>query len=283
MSGRALDIARDRLDGGLVIEASAGTGKTYSVAAIVTRELALSEDLRIGQILITTFTRNAAAELRDRVRRRLASTIRMLRGELAAGDDPVVARIVADGETAAAVGRLARALVEFDSATISTIHGVCVRVLRAAGEEISSVVDADVTDRVVAEVVNDAVVGLAEDGPLWEEARLAVLVRAMLADPSSSCGTTRPTSTRRKQPASNRFGNCSWRVSPGCMQACPPRTPMPCCGGPGSWSATRVAPSCSRPSGDASGWRSWTRPKTPTPSSGDSSCGSFRVTMAGRW
>jgi len=183
MSGRALDIARDRLDGGLVIEASAGTGKTYSVAAIVTRELALSEDLRIGQILITTFTRNAAAELRDRVRRRLASTIRMLRGELAAGDDPVVARIVADGETAAAVGRLARALVEFDSATISTIHGVCVRVLRAAGEEISLVVDADVTDRVVAEVVNDAVVGLAEDGPLWEEARLAVLVRAMLADP----------------------------------------------------------------------------------------------------
>ena len=67
----ALDLATEQLVNGLVIEASAGTGKTYSVAALVAREIALREDLRIGNILITTFTRNAAAELRDRVRRRM--------------------------------------------------------------------------------------------------------------------------------------------------------------------------------------------------------------------
>ena len=69
-----LNLITDPLVNGLVVEASAGTGKTYSVAALVTRELATREDLRIGDILITTFTRNAAAELRDRVRARLVDT-----------------------------------------------------------------------------------------------------------------------------------------------------------------------------------------------------------------
>ena len=62
-----IDLASEKLLNGLVIEASAGTGKTYSVAALVAREIALREDLRISNILITTFTRNAAGELRDRV------------------------------------------------------------------------------------------------------------------------------------------------------------------------------------------------------------------------
>jgi exodeoxyribonuclease V beta subunit len=47
---------------GLFLEASAGTGKTYTVAALVTRELAMDDTLRIGDFLISTFTRNASAE-----------------------------------------------------------------------------------------------------------------------------------------------------------------------------------------------------------------------------
>ena len=82
-----LNLITDPLVNGLVVEASAGTGKTYSVAALVTRELATREDLRIGDILITTFTRNAAAELRDRVRARLVDTANQLRtGEVDAND-----------------------------------------------------------------------------------------------------------------------------------------------------------------------------------------------------
>ena len=66
-----LDLAQHVLTNGHTIEASAGTGKTYSVAALVTRAVAIDDDLRIDRILITTFTRGAAAELRDRLRRKL--------------------------------------------------------------------------------------------------------------------------------------------------------------------------------------------------------------------
>ena len=71
MSTNELDLQSHVLVNGHVIEASAGTGKTYSVAALVVRELAENEDLRIGNILITTFTRAAAAELKSRIRLRL--------------------------------------------------------------------------------------------------------------------------------------------------------------------------------------------------------------------
>lgn len=180
-----LDLANDRIDDGLVVEASAGTGKTYSVAAIVTREVGLREDLRIGQILITTFTRNAAAELRHRVRRRLAETVTALRrGTVDASDS--VGKLLADcdeGERLVRIHRLERALVEFDTATISTIHGVCSRVLRAAGVDATSMADREETERIIAEVVNDAVVAAAADGEHWDEIRLIELVTVLLSDP----------------------------------------------------------------------------------------------------
>ena len=180
-----LDLARDAVCHGLVVEASAGTGKTYSVAALVTRELALRDDLRIGQVLITTFTRNAAAELRDRVRRRLVDTIDLLASGADAGGD-VIAERLREGsaeEIAKRTTRLERALAEFDTATISTIHGVCSRVLRAAGFEAATVVDASVTDRLLTEVVNDVVVSHARTGARWDENRLRPLVAQLLADP----------------------------------------------------------------------------------------------------
>ena len=180
-----LDLARDAVCHGLVVEASAGTGKTYSVAALVTRELALRDDLRIGQVLITTFTRNAAAELRDRVRRRLVETIALLTSGDDAGGDAIVERLRegSDAEIAQRIARLERALAEFDTATISTIHGVCSRVLRAAGFEAATVVDASVTDRLLAEVVNDVVVSHARAGTRWDETRIRPLVAQLLADP----------------------------------------------------------------------------------------------------
>jgi len=180
-----LNLANDEITHGLVIEASAGTGKTYSVAAIVTRELALRDDLRIGQILITTFTRNAVAELRDRIRRRLVDTVRHLRGEVEVVGDEIAALLRAgDGaEVADRARRLERAVVEFDSAMISTIHGVCSRILRAAGVDVGSVSETDDTARIVAEVVNDLVVTHAADAQPLEEKKLLRLVSAMLGDP----------------------------------------------------------------------------------------------------
>lgn len=180
-----LDLLHDLFAHGLVVEASAGTGKTYSVAAIVTRELALNEDRRIGKILITTFTRNAAAELRDRVRRRLVETVGKLSGVLDAADDPLAEHLL-DGtptDIADRIRRLDRSLVEFDSATISTIHGVCSRVLRAAGIDLGSVIDSDEQTRIIEEVVNDLVVSHAHLEPRLDQARLMALVKAMIDDP----------------------------------------------------------------------------------------------------
>ena len=180
-----LDLRTDDFPHGLVVEASAGTGKTYSVAAIVTLELALRDDLRIGDILITTFTRNAAAELRDRMRRRLAETAKKLRAQGGPGDDPVVARLLegAGAEIASRMRRLERALVEFDTATITTIHGVCSRVLRMAGMEAGSITDGDETDRILTEAVNDLVVAHATAAHRWTEDRIKPLVEALRNDP----------------------------------------------------------------------------------------------------
>jgi exodeoxyribonuclease V beta subunit len=180
-----LDLRNDDFPHGLVVEASAGTGKTYSVAAIVTIELAERDDLRIGNILITTFTRNAAAELRDRVRRRLAETADALRRRADPGNDTVVARLQvgSDAEIAARIRRLERAIVEFDTATITTIHGVCSRVLRMAGMEAGSISDTDETERIVTEAVNDLVVSQSTTVHRWQETAIRPVIEALRQDP----------------------------------------------------------------------------------------------------
>ena len=58
------------LEGVRLIEASAGTGKTFTLATLFTR-LVVERELRIGQILAVTFTEAATQELRKRIRERL--------------------------------------------------------------------------------------------------------------------------------------------------------------------------------------------------------------------
>ena len=61
------------LDGRVLIEASAGTGKTWTIGVVYLR-LLLERGLGVEQILVTTFTEAAAQELRERLRRRLVET-----------------------------------------------------------------------------------------------------------------------------------------------------------------------------------------------------------------
>ena len=147
----AFDPTAPLTDGVTVLEASAGTGKTYTIAALATRAVAL-EGLPLDRLLAVTFTRAATGELRDRIRERLARSERLLReGRAVEGDE--VDALLATG-TAAEVrkrgARLRAALADFDAATIVTLHGFCQTVLSALG--VAGDLDPDPT---IVEEVND--------------------------------------------------------------------------------------------------------------------------------
>ena len=165
-----------------VLEASAGTGKTFTIAGLAARYVA--EGLPLEQLLVVTFTRMATSELRDRVRERLVRSERVLAAWLAAtddagdrgdapttddtgdrGDPPTTddahertgdAGSAAGDQVGAAAGlvlddvervlvaapraeveirraRLARAVADFDAATLTTIHSFCQEALDSLG------------------------------------------------------------------------------------------------------------------------------------------------------
>ncbi len=131
-----LDIARLPLTGLRLIEASAGTGKTYTIAALYLRLVLdgaaeLGRDLDLREILVVTFTEAATEELRDRIRGRLRAAARAFEVGAADGDDPVLEALLAqrDDHTACAE-RLREMLTRVDEAPIHTIHGFCHRALR---------------------------------------------------------------------------------------------------------------------------------------------------------
>jgi exodeoxyribonuclease V beta subunit len=120
-----------------LLEASAGTGKTYTIAALAARYVA--DGLPLDSLLIVTFTRMATGELRERVRERLVSAAEgltaALTGVLPDSDDDILC-LLADGtteEVGARRDRLAKAVANFDAATIETTHGFCMQVLSGLG------------------------------------------------------------------------------------------------------------------------------------------------------
>jgi exodeoxyribonuclease V beta subunit len=166
-----------------VLEASAGTGKTYTIAALAARYVA--EGIPLERLLLVTFTRMATGELRERVRDRLVSVERGLaRG---GSDDPVVAVLAPDRDRA--LPRLRRALADFDAATIATTHGFCQEVLAGLGIEGDPDPDAtfveDVSD-LVDEVVDDLYVRrfLRDGEPAFPRAQAAAVARAAVENPS---------------------------------------------------------------------------------------------------
>jgi exodeoxyribonuclease V beta subunit len=102
-----------------VLEASAGTGKTYALEHLVI-DVLLESNATLEEILVVTFTEKAAAELRHRLRKKIAE-IHDTKITEVEGSRWVIDR--------AAERKLARALMSFDAASISTIHAFCQRVL----------------------------------------------------------------------------------------------------------------------------------------------------------
>ncbi|MDA3875723.1 MAG: exodeoxyribonuclease V subunit beta, partial [Halothiobacillus sp.] len=145
-----LDALSFPLFGSRLIEASAGTGKTYTIAVLYLRLVlghgrtpdpvnSASErtPLMPPQILVATFTQAAADELRERIRARLHEAAQIFRSDAVAADypnaDPVLLDLRADYASPqsrrAAALRLAKAADWMDEAAIFTIHGWCQRML----------------------------------------------------------------------------------------------------------------------------------------------------------
>lgn len=129
---QALDVFRCPLQGLQLIEASAGTGKTWAICGLVLR-LLLERELEVHQLLVVTFTQAATAELRERVRARIAQTLACLRSQAPSRDvfvDTLLETQRARGQSDDTMSRrLEQALQTFDEAAIFTIHGFCQRAL----------------------------------------------------------------------------------------------------------------------------------------------------------
>jgi exodeoxyribonuclease V beta subunit len=162
------DVAREVPLAGLqLLEASAGTGKTFALVGLVLRAV-LERGLALGEVLVVTFTEAATAELRRRLRERLALARDLLPGgPLAAPapeDDGAVqaTRALVDAARAAlgeaeARRRIEAARLALDQAPVFTLHGFCARALAEhalaagrAGEAPAMVPDARALLREVA-------------------------------------------------------------------------------------------------------------------------------------
>jgi exodeoxyribonuclease V beta subunit len=160
---RSFDVCGDLPTGMTLLQASAGTGKTFTIAALTTRYVA-EGILPIDRLLVITFTRMATGELRERVRERLVRAydglVDVLDGTPGHEDDEIV-RLLARGlpdEVARRRDRLGKAIADFDAATIETTHGFCLQVLYGLGT--AGDVDREVT---LVEDVSDLMEEVVDD------------------------------------------------------------------------------------------------------------------------
>ncbi|MBS1170263.1 MAG: recB [Burkholderiaceae bacterium] len=156
-----LDVFTCGLDGINLIEASAGTGKTWNICGLYLR-LLLERQLDVQKILVVTFTNAATAELRDRIRSRLAEMRSHLHDK--PSTDAFICQLADVLEKQHHIARktllerLELALQTFDEASIFTIHGFCQRALSdaafAAGQAFALELSPD-DSGLLLEVVHD--------------------------------------------------------------------------------------------------------------------------------
>ena len=143
----------------VVLQASAGTGKTHAVATLAARAIAEGV-VSLDQLMVITFSSASTRELRSRVRQRLAQLAEAL--ELTAAgvtpDDPAWQAVVANTPVGLAKARIAAALVGFDAAMICTTHQFCDRMLAELGvlaDHDPEAIAVENVDDLVGQAVND--------------------------------------------------------------------------------------------------------------------------------
>ncbi len=155
-----------------LIEASAGTGKTFTLTSMMVRYVA-ELDVPVGSVLVVTFTRAATAELRDRIRRGLAAAAAHLAADVPGRSGDPVLDLLARGhreEVAERHRRLERAVADFDTATVSTIHGFCAQVRASLGllsgehpDAVPAESEAELVREVCADLLFGRLAGASED------------------------------------------------------------------------------------------------------------------------
>jgi exodeoxyribonuclease V beta subunit len=153
---KEFDLSTAPLEGTNLIEASAGTGKTYTISGLFLR-LVLEKGLSVDQILVVTFTEAATDELRHRIRSQLRRAMNAFSEGL--DEDAFLNDLVKKSKNSdVALRHLREALRAFDQAAIFTIHGFCRRTLFENAFESGSLFDtqlvADQKD-LTAEMVYD--------------------------------------------------------------------------------------------------------------------------------
>ncbi|WP_351074772.1 UvrD-helicase domain-containing protein [Shewanella sp. CAL98-MNA-CIBAN-0140] len=136
-------------NGSSLIEASAGTGKTYTISGLYLRLLlghGEQSPLSCEQILVVTFTNSATEELRDRIRKRIKLAFKRFLG-LAVNDDFIeqLYQDTSEAQRPIALRRLDLALKSLDEAAIFTIHAFCQRVLSDMAFESSLLFESEFT------------------------------------------------------------------------------------------------------------------------------------------
>ncbi|MEV5000116.1 UvrD-helicase domain-containing protein [Nocardioides sp. LML1-1-1.1] len=196
--------------GTTLLEASAGTGKTWTIGALVTRYVA-EEDVALEQLLVVTFGRAASQELREQVRHQLVEAERALSEEPAPDVTPTdLIRLLLDcddAERRLRHRRVVQALADFDAATIATIHQFCSLVLDSLG--VAGDTDAraelrDNLDDVLVEVVDDLYLrafAQGADGPAFSHGEALAIARDVVRDPQARL---EPAGQPRTDPAGRR-------------------------------------------------------------------------------
>src|SRR5690606_6950399 len=168
LMNRPLELLDDSFDGRNLIEASAGTGKTWTLTTLYAR-LLLEKQLSVGQILVVTYTKAATAELRERIRARLAELLAVY--DKGPGKDQLLNSLQQRYPQPEHRRRLRLAVHGFDEAAIFTIHGFCQRALQdaafeAAGDFDNELIqdDSELIDAILADLWRQE---LASAEPAW--------------------------------------------------------------------------------------------------------------------
>lgn len=128
----------------VLLEASAGTGKTFSIEHLVVRFIlgGLEQGpVHLGELLIVTFTRKATSDLKRRIRSSIEAALDILQSGSSEGPGYLF-----QCDRARGIRRLQNALFSFDSHQVFTIHGFCGMVLRELSFNSDIAMHADISD-----------------------------------------------------------------------------------------------------------------------------------------